>query len=69
LLHLLDHVLASGEIDKCLRAHLLQAHLSLLLTGVDGNHVQSHGFGVLLGEGSKTTTGTDDGDGLARLSV
>jgi len=69
LLHLLDHVLASGEIDECLCAHLLQAHLPLLLTGVNGNHVQAHGFGVLLGEGSETATSTDDGDGLARLSV
>lgn len=69
LLHLLDHVLASGEVDECLRAHLLQAHLSLLLAGVDGDHVQAHGFGVLLGERSKTATCTDNGDGLARLSV
>lgn len=69
LLHLLDHVLASGEIDECLRAHLLQAHLSLLLAGIDGDHVQAHGFGVLLGKGSETTAGTDDGDGLTRLSV
>lgn len=69
LLHLLDHILASGEIDECLRAHLLHAHLSLLLAGVNGNHMQSHGFGVLLGERPETAAGTDDGDGLAGLSV
>jgi hypothetical protein len=65
LLHLLDHVLASGEVNECCCAQLLQAHLLLLVARVDSNHVQAHGFGVLLSEGSKTATSTDDGDGLA----
>lgn len=69
LLHLLDHVLAGGEIDECLCAQLLQAHLLLLVAGINGNHVQAHGFGVLLSEGSETATGADNGDGLAWLSV
>ena len=69
LLHLLDHVLASGEVDECVGTQLLQAHLLLLVAGVDGDDVQAHGFGVLLGEGSETATSTDDGDGLTRLSV
>lgn len=69
LLHLLDHVLASGEIDECVGTQLLQAHLLLLLAGVDGDDVQAHGFGVLLSEGPETATGSDDGDGLAGLSI
>jgi hypothetical protein len=69
LLHLLDHVLASGEIDEGVRTQLLQAHLLLLVARVDGDYVQTHGFGVLLGKRSETTTGTDNGDSLAGLSV
>lgn len=69
LLHLLDHVLASGKVDERCCTHLLQAHLLLLVARVDGDHVQAHGFGVLLGEGSETATSTNDGDGLARLST
>ena len=69
LLHLLDHVLASGEIDESCRTQLLQAHLLLLVARVDGDHVQAHGFGILLGEGSEAATSTNDGDGLARLST
>ena len=43
--------------------HLL-GHGLLLLAGVDGNDLQAHSLGVLLGKGTKTTTRTDDGDGL-----
>ena len=69
LLHLLDHVLASGEVDECGCTHLLQAHLLLLVAGIDGDDVQAHCFGVLLSERYETDTGTNDGDGLAWLRV
>lgn len=64
-LHVLDDIAALGKVDERVRAKLLCAHLLLVVTSVDGNGPQSHGLSVLLGEGSESTSGTDDGDGLA----
>lgn len=68
-LDVLDNVGALGEVDEGLRAQLLQAHLLLLIAGIDGDHSQTHSLGVLLGKGTETTTGTDNGDGLAGTST
>jgi hypothetical protein len=68
-LDILDDVLAGGEIDECCCTQLLHAHLLLLLTSIDGDHSQAHGFGVLLSKGSESATGTNDGNGLARASA
>lgn len=68
-LHVLDDVLAGGEVDERAGTKLFHAHLLLLLTGVNGDDPQTHGLGVLLGEGSESTTGTDNGDGLAWAST
>jgi len=66
-LDVLDHVLAGAEVDKCTGAELLHAHLLLLISSVDGDDLQAHGLCVLLGEGSESTTSTNNRDGLARL--
>ena len=66
-LHILDDVLALGEVDECVGAELLQAHLPLLITTVDGNSPQAHSAGVLLCERTETTTGTYNGDSLTWL--
>lgn len=59
-----DEVGGLGEVDEGLGTELL-AKSSLLITTVNGNGVQAHGLGVLEGNGTETTTGTDDGDSLA----
>lgn len=69
LLYLLDHVLAGREIDEGRSAHLLQAHLLLLVARVNGNHSQAHGFGILLSEGSETATSSHNGNSLAGAGV
>jgi hypothetical protein len=68
-LHILYQVLACSEIDEGIGAQLLQAHLLLLVTRVNGNHLETHGTSVLLSERSKSTTSTDNGDGLAWAST
>lgn len=40
-------------------------HLALLLATVDGHRAQSHSLGILQSQRTETTTGADDGDGLA----
>ena len=66
-LNVLDHVLAGGEVDEGAGTELLHAHLLLLISGVDGDDLQTHGLCVLLGKGSESTTSTDNSDGLAGL--
>lgn len=63
-LHVLDDVLALGEIDECVRPELL-AHLLLLLSGIDGNGSETHGLCVLLSERTETSSSSDDGYSLA----
>lgn len=46
-------------------AELLQAHLLLVVTGVNGDGPQTHGLCVLLCNGTETTSSADNGDGLA----
>jgi hypothetical protein len=65
LLNLLDHVLAGGKIDEGGGAQLLQAHLLFLVTRVDSDDPQTHGFGVLLSKGSKSATSTNDRNRLS----
>lgn len=67
-LHVLDDVFALREVNKGERAELL-AHLLLLLTSINGNGSKTHGLCVLLSKRTKTTTGADNGDGLARASA
>jgi hypothetical protein len=69
LLDLLNNVLATGKVDEGGGAQLLKTHLLLLVAGVDGDDPQTHGLRVLLGEGSESTTSTDDGDSLPWASV
>lgn len=69
LLDLLDHVLAFGEVDECSGAHLLQTHLLLVVSSVDGDHSQTHGFGVLLSKSTKSATGSNNGDSLSWAGV
>ena len=66
-LHILDEVLGLGVVNEGVRAELLQAHLLLVITSIDGDRLETHGLGVLLSERSETTTGTDDCDSLAWL--
>lgn len=68
-LDVLDDVRAGGEVDEGFGAQLLQAHLLLLVTSVNGDDSQTHSASILLGEGAETTTGTDNGDGLAWASA
>lgn len=65
LLDFLDHILASGEIDKSIGAELFKTHLLLLIAGVNRNDVQAHGLCVLLSERTETATSSDDGNGLS----
>jgi hypothetical protein len=64
-LDLLDHILACGKVDEGCGAQLLQAHLLLLIAGVDSDDPQTHSFGVLLSKGSKSTASSDDRNGLS----
>ena len=68
-LDILDEVLAGAEVNEGVRAELLQAHLFLLVTSVDGDGSEAHGLGVLLSERPEPTTSTDNGDGLAGLGT
>ena len=63
-LDLLDEVLAVLEVDVLVCAELL-THIRLLVSAIDGEDVKTHGLGVLASEGTESTAGTDDGDGLA----
>lgn len=47
---------------------MLEAHLLLVITSIDGNRLQAHSFCVLLRKRTESTAGADNGDGLARLS-
>ena len=67
-LDLSNEVARGLEIDKGSSTEL-GAHVALLVAAVDGNGVQTHGLGVLDGEGAETTTGTDNGDVLAGLGT
>lgn len=69
LLDFLDDILAGGEIDESGSTELLQAHLLLLLAGIDSDDPETHGFGVLLSKRSETTTSSDDRNGLAGASA
>lgn len=64
-LHILDEILALGEIAENVRAELLR-HLLLLLAPVDGDDAEAHGLGVLARQRAQPSSGADDGDGLAR---
>ena len=64
-LDVLDEVGALCKVDKVRGAKLVQAHFLLLITGVDADNAQAHGLCVLAGEGAETSTGANDGDGLA----
>lgn len=66
-LDILDDVLAGGVVDERIGAELLQAHLPLLLTSINGNCPETHGLGVLLSKRSETTATADNADGLAWL--
>ena len=63
-LDLLHEVLAVLEVDVLICAKLL-THIRLLVSAVDGKDVETHGLGVLASKGTESTTGADDGDGLA----
>lgn len=65
-LHVLDDIARFSEVDKVLCAECA-AHLGLFVARVDGEGAETHGFGVLDGERSETTSGTDDGDPLTGL--
>src|SRR5690348_16037611 len=65
-LNILDHILAGGEVDEGVRAELLQTHLPLLLTRIDGNGSETHSLSVLLRERTQPTTSTNDGHSLTR---
>lgn len=67
-LDVLDDVLGGLEVDEGVGAKVL-AELSLVLAGVDADGAETHGLGVLLGERAQSSTGTDDGDGLAGLGT
>lgn len=64
-LDVLDEVGALCKVDKVRGAELGQAHFLLLVARVDADDVETHGLCVLAGEGAETSTGADDGDGLA----
>lgn len=66
-LDILDEVLAVLEVDVLVCAKLL-AHIGLLVSAIDGEHVETHGLGILAGQRPEPTAGTDDGDGLAWTS-
>ena len=63
-LHILGEIVALLIIDEGVGAELLQTHLPLLLTGINGDRPHTHSTGVLLGKGTKTTTATDNADSL-----
>jgi hypothetical protein len=69
LLYIGNDVLGLSKVDKCLTTELLGNHLLLLVTSVDTDDTAAHGLSVLASERSETTTGTDDGDPLARLDT
>jgi len=63
-----DKVGGLGEVNEGLSSEL-QGEVALLITTIDGNGVETHGLGVLDGNGAETTTGTDDGNVLARAGT
>jgi hypothetical protein len=63
-----DKVLGCGKVDISSSSELL-GELSLLLTTIDGNGVDTHGLAVLDSDGTETTTSTDDGNGLTGLDT
>lgn len=63
-----DEVLGCEEVDVARSAQGL-AGLALLLAAVDGDGVDAHGLAVLQGHVTETTTGTGDGDPLARADT
>lgn len=65
LLDIGDDVLTGGEVDEFCGAELLETHLALFVAAVDGDDAETHGLCILLCEGSKTATCTDNGYGLA----
>lgn len=67
-LDILDDILALAEVDESVRTEFL-AHLLLVVTGINGDGADTHGLAVLLGERTKATTGTDNGDCLSRAST
>lgn len=67
-LNLRDEVGRGGEVNIGGGTELL-AKLALLLTTIDGNGVDAHGLGILKSDGAETTTGTDNGNGLAGLDT
>ena len=64
-LHLLDDILAGGEVDESLRAQRL-THLLLLVAGVDGNDVQAHSLRVLLRQRPQPAARAHNRDRLTR---
>lgn len=64
-LHISDNVLAGHEINERTCAKLL-GHLSLLITTINRNDLQTHSLSVLASQRAESTTSTNDGDGLAR---
>lgn len=66
-LDIFDHVLAGREVHESGGSELLETHLLLLFSAVNSDGPQTHGFGVLLSQGSKPTTCTDNRDCLTRL--
>jgi hypothetical protein len=69
LLDVSDDILARGKVDESLGTELFGTHLLLLVTCVDGNGAKTHGLCVLASQGTETTSSTDDGDVLTRLST
>ena len=57
-----------GEVDEDVTAHLLEQAL-LGVSAVDAEHSETHGLGVLDGEGAQAAGGTGDGDPLAGSEV
>ena len=64
-LNILDEVLTRRKVDKGAGAQLLQRHLLLVFARVDGDHLETHGLGILLGKRTESSTGADDGNCLA----
>lgn len=67
-LHILDDIGAGGEVDKRIGTEVV-AHLFLLLASINGNDAETHSLCILLSKRTKTTTSTDNGDGLTGLST
>lgn len=64
-LYIFDQVLACGEVAERGSTQLF-AHFFLFLSGINGNHPQSHRFCVLTCQGTQSTSSANDSDSLAR---